>query len=66
MARVRFCGVICGSVTVRPGETEQDAVNRAQVQLLELMTRSAKSLSYADDPEKQGPNVGLELDVNQD
>jgi hypothetical protein len=55
--RAQFCGVIQGSVPVRPGETEEQAVQRAESELLALLGARAKRLS--DDG--SGPNVGLEL-----
>lgn len=58
MNRVQFCGAIGGSVTVRQGETAQEAIERAERLLLEIMGRHAKRLS--DDG--QGPNIGLEID----
>jgi hypothetical protein len=60
--RVQFCGAINGSVTVRKGETPQEALQRAQDLLLALMDRGAKSLGNGDG---HGPNVGLELDVTE-
>jgi hypothetical protein len=58
--RVQFCGSIAGSVAQRDGESYEEAVARAQQQLLALMTRSAKSLSLEGD--SQGPNLELEID----
>ena len=58
--RVTFCGSIGGSVVVRPGETEEQALERAQQTLLELMDRGALRLGFAGSG--HGPNVGLELD----
>lgn len=55
--RVQFCGVIQGSVTLRPGETEDQAIERAQDDLLALLGSRAKRLS--DDG--LGPNISLEL-----
>jgi hypothetical protein len=60
--RVKFCGAIGGSVTVRQGETPEQAVERAQSILLALLDRGAKSLGNGDG---HGPNVGLELDVTE-
>lgn len=58
--RVQFCGVIQGSVTLRPGETKSDAIERAQDDLLALLSRGAKRLS--DDG--LGPNIELEENEN--
>lgn len=58
--RIRFCGCIGGSVIVREGETEQQALARAESTILALFEHRAKSLS--DDG--NGPNVCLELDDN--
>lgn len=49
--RVQFCGVIEGSVTVRPGETEMEAIARAQAQILAQLDKNAKRLQL---------NIGLE------
>jgi hypothetical protein len=61
--RVNFCGAIGGSVVVRPGETEEQAIARAQELLLALMDRGAKRLGYPGTD--AGPNVGLEPDPTQ-
>ena len=58
MSRVSFCGSIGGSVTVRKGETPEQALARAEDTILALFERSAKNLS--DDG--LGPNVCLEID----
>lgn len=58
MKRVRFCGALGGSVTIRQGETEEEAVRRAEQRLLKLLAEFTKNLS--DDG--QGVNVGLEID----
>jgi len=60
--KVQFCGVIQGSVTLRCGETEEQAIERAQEDILALMEKRAKRLS--DDG--MGPNVSLEINDNAD
>ena len=57
--RVQFCGAIAGSVTVRPGETPEAAIERANATLLALLDRGAKSLGLGDG---HGPNLQLELE----
>ncbi len=59
MTRVRFCGAVGGSVTVRDGETPEQAVARAETTLLLLLDRNAKLLGNGDG---HGPNIGLELE----
>lgn len=54
--RVQFCGALNGSVVVRKGETSEQAIERAEITMNQLMQRYAKNLS--DD--KGGPNIGLE------
>jgi predicted RNase H-like HicB family nuclease len=58
VSRVKFCGSLGGSVTVRKGETPEQALARAEDTILALFERGAKNLS--DDG--LGPNVCLELD----
>jgi hypothetical protein len=58
MTRVQFCGSISGSVARRVGESDEDAVKRAEIQILMVLSSHAKRLS--DDG--SGPNVGLEID----
>jgi hypothetical protein len=58
--RVQFCGVIQGSVTLRSGETEVQAIERAECDLLALLESRAKRLS--DDG--MGPNIDLEINDN--
>jgi hypothetical protein len=58
--RVQFCGVIQGSVTLRAGETEAQAIERAEGDLLTLLGSRAKRLS--DDG--TGPNIALEINDN--
>lgn len=58
--RVQFCGAIQGSVTLRPGETEEQAIERAEGDLCVLLASRAKRLS--DD--STGPNVSLEVNDN--
>jgi hypothetical protein len=58
--RVQFCGVIQGSVVVRQGETDEQALERAQDDLLDLLGARAKRLS--DDG--TGPIVSLEVNDN--
>lgn len=60
--RVKFCGSIGGSIAVRPGETPEQALERAEDTLLTLLGRGAKRLS--DDG--LGPNICLELDSTED
>lgn len=60
--RISFCGSINGTVSLHPGETEDDAIQRPQELLLDLMDRSAKRLGLGDG---HGPNIGLELDPIQ-
>ena len=57
--RVSFNGAIQGTVTRRAGETSEQAVQRAERTLLDLMAKHAKSLGLAADG--LGPNIGLEL-----
>ena len=52
--RVAFCGAIAGHVTLRPGETEEQAIERAQEAILAALDRNCKRL---------GVNVGLEPDT---
>lgn len=68
--RVAFCGALNGSVVVRKGETEEQAIARAELQINDLFMRHAKSLSLIsayDVPEdpKYGPNCGLEPDNSE-
>lgn len=58
MTRVQFCGVIEGSVVVRKGETPDEAIRRAEKQILDAFSRYVRSLG--NEP-GFGPNVGLEL-----
>lgn len=57
--RLRFCGVISGSVSRRKGESKAEAISRAEATLNALMVRSARSFTGSKrvDP---GPVVGLE------
>lgn len=59
MKRVPFNGAIQGTVTRRAGETDEQAVRRAELALLDIMSRHAKRLGFAGD--NQGPNIGLEV-----
>lgn len=60
MKRVQFCGVIQGSVVQRPGETEKEAIMRADTTLNILMLNHAKRLSdYGE-----GPVISLEPNDN--
>lgn len=59
MTRVKFCGCIVGSVPKRKGETDEQAISRAQDTLLALLERGAKTLGN----DGRGPNVGLEADT---
>lgn len=59
--RVKFCGVIEGSVALRNGESEAAALQRAEDAICNLLARSAKN--YRREPEDgggEGPIVGLE------
>ena len=60
--RVPFCGVIEGSVVVRDGETEAEAIARAEDAILRVLEREARRYRRADDPPGSGPVVGLEPD----
>lgn len=60
--RVRFCGVIEGSVAVRPGESHEDALARAEAAINEVLDRSARLYKRtAEDGGGTAPVVGLEL-----
>jgi len=57
-SRIQFCGVIEGSVVVRAGETPEEALKRAERQILDALSRTCRTLgNFAG----YGPNVGLEL-----
>lgn len=58
--RVSFCGVIEGSVVVRAGETEAQALERAQQTINDVLMRNCRLLSRVEDDAKYGPVVGLE------
>jgi hypothetical protein len=58
--RVQFCGVIQGSVILRKGETEAQALVRAEDELLLLLEARAKR--FSDDG--SGPIVSLEINDN--
>ena len=58
--RVWFCGVIQGSVAIRPGETQDQAIQRAEEALLALLGSRAKR--FSDDG--SGPVIGLERNDN--
>lgn len=58
--RVWFCGVIQGSVTIRRGETQDQAIERAEAELSTLLGSRAKR--FSDDG--SGPNIGLERNDN--
>lgn len=51
--KARFCGAITGSVARRPGETDEDAIARAEATILAVLDANCKRL---------GLNVGLEPD----
>ncbi len=57
--KITFCGAIGGSVTVRSGETSEQALARAESTLLQILDRYAKRLGNGDG---RGPNIGLEID----
>lgn len=59
--RIPFEGVIEGEVTVRPGESEADAIARATDALNDILTRYAKRYGrVAFEGRGNGPMVGLE------
>ena len=58
LTRVYFCGVIEGSVTLRPGELEADAIGRAEKAIQAVLDRGAKR--YARQGDQGGPVIGLE------
>ena len=60
MTRVSFNGVVEGSVLVRTGETEAQAISRAEQTINDVLMRSCRLLSRADDDARYGPVVGLE------
>ena len=53
--RVQFCGVIQGSVTLRPGETAEQAIERAEGDLCVLLASRARGWPNwsNEDPESQ-------------
>lgn len=55
MKHVQFCGTIKGRVTVRPGETVAQAIDRAERQLNTIMFTQAKRLGFNN----EGPIVSL-------
>lgn len=60
MTRTPFCGVIEGSVVVRPGETEDEARFRAELTINQVLGKHCKRLGRPQDPDTAGPVVGLE------
>lgn len=60
MKRVQFCGVIQGSVVIRPGETAAQAIERADQQLNAIMLTHAKRLGM----DSGGPVISLEENDN--
>ena len=58
--RVRFTGVIEGGVIVRPGESEDDAILRAQEAIQSVLDRYAKSYYRPGESAVYAPVVGLE------
>ena len=59
MPRVQFCGVIEGSVPIRDGETEAEALQRAESVINNVLLVNCKRLSRVR--EHLGPVVGLEV-----
>lgn len=55
--KLRFCGAIEGVVTRRPGESDSEAVTRAERVIQAALDRSCKRLGYV---ENSGPLVGLD------
>lgn len=55
---VRFCGAIQGRVVIRPGETEEQALARAEDTINNLLAKGAARLG---EDGKSGPVVGLEV-----
>lgn len=55
--RVQFCGVIEGSVTLRPGETHDEAILRAERAILDVLDRYARRYGRE---RGEGPVIGLE------
>lgn len=63
--RIPFCGSIVGSVVRRQGETNADAIARAEATINDILTRHALRLSTIENP-GVGPGVGLEPDDSND
>lgn len=59
MIRAAFCGVIEGSVNVRPGETYTEALIRAEHAINAVLATHCKRLRRENDA-PNGPVVGLE------
>lgn len=57
--RVQFCGSIAGTVAVGAGETDEQAIERANARLLDILDRRAKNFGLGDG---HGPNLQLEAD----
>lgn len=61
MARITFCGVIEGEVSVRPGETADAAIRRAEAAINAVLTAHCKRFGrVAFEGRGAGPLVGLE------
>lgn len=58
-SRVDFCGVIEGSVTLRDGETPEEAIDRAEAAIQRILDKSARSFRG---PFTDSPTIGLEAD----
>lgn len=58
--RIAFCGVIEGSIVRRPGESETDAIARAERTINDVLLRQCRRLSRVGDETNSGPVVGLE------
>jgi hypothetical protein len=59
MKRIAFCGVIEGSVALRPGETWEAAIARAEATINDVLAKQAVRLARIGDA--GGPVVGLEV-----
>jgi len=59
--RLKFCGIIQGSIIMRKGETEAEALERAEDRLMILLSNGAASLHE----DGTGPNILLEINDNQ-
>lgn len=48
--RIKFCGVVEGSITIRKGETRQQALERAEEMLQGVLEKHARSLKSPNNP----------------